>query len=545
MVRECNGIKRRQLLNDIFNFINHNKYCFSLDIFNQLEIKLMSLWIANEQSYKICKFWQRDGHCPNRARCRYQHFTLVKHDQKCHFHQHSACNRGKNCYYLHSHNDKPFNFDHKFNSSSELPPIPQSILTINQHWIDSIDNHNNSHTSNHTLHTKNNDYCCISSNCRNDNIRNIKNSQTTTVSTSVLEPTSPNIHVCTSKTSQSMETNKTSTINRDNENKDFAAISNMINNDVVITKTNQETENSETRALFAKDSILDVSKENSDHVLSPTTNNTTKSNTTTHKAMETRLSPQVSIIETNSAEDAIKNININKLKSPSITSQVSNTPTVIKNGNSIFNENSVITNTTPTTSRISNITINNNHKLNENIIETSANISKLSNTQLMNNINMINTTNNIDNYCVMETQDDIDLEVSSVSTVSTTNSSNTDDDSENVFYSFQNKYEEAMKLMNDQLYGDAWDVLSEPLKNKKFTVGLRNHPILAESHLIRAHICQSAGKYQDGLICLEGINKSVKLSQDLQIRVDATRNRLHRLLQSEARPQERYYYSKF
>ena len=154
------GTRRRELFHELFLFINNNKHNFEINLFNQLETKLFGLWIANEQSYKLCKHWRRSGYCPNRARCRFQHFTMVKYEEMCYFNNLNKCNRGKNCFYKHDIKENPFHFDHPFNNSQDLPQIPQSILKINNDWNMVFKNEmENNHNHTHLCHCNSSTMC--------------------------------------------------------------------------------------------------------------------------------------------------------------------------------------------------------------------------------------------------------------------------------------------------------------------------------------------------------------------------------------------------
>ena len=535
-----NGIKRRQLFNDIFSFINNNKDCFNLKIFNELEIRLINLWIANEQSYKLCKYWKQHGSCPHRAKCRFQHFTLVKIDQKCFFHQQHRCNRGKNCHYIHNHNDNPFNIHHHFNNYNEIPLIPPSIVTLNEQWIESTPNHTQHHSQHHT-HTHSNGKC----NHLNTNI-NVKLEDNSKVKTSLIKPKSPNNNVI-------LPIGTERVFNNDNTGKN----SNKKLNNLDTIKTNKNGEIIETKE----------SNSNSNH--SNNYNNQQYQNHSQHNHhTHIKWKPKLPNIITPVGIKPIIPTPINQILGGNET--LSTTPKVIKEyKEDIYHEDasgikhkddSTIKTIEKKTLDIENILENKeviekkenfskeiseessnyflSNTIKNNNNKTKENIAQLSPTVSTSNSHLSHSTN--DNNNDLTTYSDA-LEVSSASTVSTVNSCNTDDtdrdsiddirvdnkvqDINELYQSFVPIYSKATNLMRKQLYHEAWKTLNIPLINNKFK-GLNGHPIFSEAILIMSHICQAIDDHKKGLNWLDKINNLQQLPNHLQDRIMETYKQL-------------------
>ena len=73
-----------------------------------------------------------------------------------------------------------------------------------------------------------------------------------------------------------------------------------------------------------------------------------------------------------------------------------------------------------------------------------------------------------------------------------------------------------------------WNILNEILNNKKYLNGLKNHPILAESHLMMAHVYANSGDFNEALELLEE-TVNFKVTQELQEKIDSTMNKLYTL----------------
>ena len=487
MVMHLNGIKRRQLINDLFEFINDNKYEFNVNIFNELEIKLMGLYIANEQSYKLCKFWKRCGHCPNRARCPFQHFMLVKHDQKCHFHQNNSCNRGKDCFYTHNYNDNPFNFNHRFNVRSEIPPIPPSIVIMNQAWDNSHASHNHSHNHDHhhNIHCDNPNYGRKRRNSiNNNNVNNNGDDQHSILLTpSVIIPTEIDQVISDINSKETMENIE---VNEDTSKKNKETSLSSPNNNQSMLPTSETIETS-------------LSNEN---------NSIKETSTLSSNIDNTDDDCNECVIDNNGIEAMEKKGNICEENNLDISQENSNQSSL------------------PTTNiDINTFDTNHGYIINENIckdLESS----------------LTNIVNGTVNCAEIEAFPD-DLEVSSVSTVNTTNTldtGNTEDDMEKLYHSFYNEYDSAAILINKKPFGEinsyaeAWNILAKIFSNNEYLFKLRNHPKLAEAHLMMAYLCENAGQYKNALRHVDDINDPSSLPRDLQRRINIARNGLYGLL---------------
>ena len=488
MVMEQNGIKRRQLINDVFNFINSNKNLFNVNIFNELEIKLMNLWIVNEQSYKICKYWKRDGRCPNRAKCPFQHFTLVKHDQHCHFYQNNKCNRGRDCHYIHNNNDNPFNFNHKFNKRSELPSIPPSIVTINQHWQYSLSNHNHNHTP-HCSHQKD------ISDTANSNIDDITNNQHHCLPTTIIPK------------KKSISPNNAINLNN-NINKTKNNILSSPNSVAPIGDLNSK------KTLDSIEIIQEISKENEENI--------TEYNDIMEETSKQTDQPDNTILVIE--DDGIKTVTERK-------------ENILEDSKEISEESSVLS-SVPTTNTVSEKFCGKRTNYTDEIT---------ANPPIIPIINNIESGTALETSL-----EDLEVSsVSTVSTTNTSGTKNTDDtydtnsmnDTDNIdslYFSFKDGYDKAMHLIYNGSYSKAWDILNELLSNEKFLFRLRNHPILADSYLMMSYVYQDTGYYREGLHCLEKIKNMLELPQDLQLKIEVAREELYQRLQPMESKPERF-----
>ena len=504
MVIIQNGIKRRQLFNDLFIFINDNKYQFDINIFNQLEIKLMSLWIANEQSYKICKFWKRNGCCPYGAKCRFQHFTLVKHDEQCQFYNNNNCNRGRDCHYMHNSNDNPFNFNHKFNERNNLPPIPTSIITINQQWINSTTGHKHDHNYNHNHNNCNHNH--------NENHKNHNHSHN-----HVSHKSLPTI------TETSSTISKISVIDTHNNNNDCMVETMRKEENILdVSKKNcdMEKEIERNKEIFEKkEDILDISKEN---------NNCNQGKVSINDPSPLNV---IDSIDNNIALEKKENI-----------LDISQENSDMENKDN-FEEKEYIPDFSKENSEQNN---NSNNKINKNTMVSDP-ILEASESQVLNIIN------SLDNNTALETISDT-LEVSSASSVNTTNTHDTDDtntddmeetdiiDDTDDFNQLINMFDAAMELINQKSYCNAWDILNKLLNAEKFKIAVKYHDFLFEAYLMMSFLYKNIGKYQQALNVLS-IDKVLRFPQDIQDTVDRERNILYQLQDREST--DRYYYKKF
>ena len=467
---QLNGIKRRQLFNDLFEFINNNKCKFNVNIFNELEIKLMCLWIANEQSYKICKYWKRDGICPNRSKCPFQHFTLVKHNQQCYFNQNGTCNRGNDCYYIHNHNDNPFNLNHKFNKETDLPIIPPSIVTISQHWDTSLSsqdcahNHDHNHGHNHS-HSQTHHNNSIHHKDINNNLNISNNNNNQCINSLISSPGSQsgNLATPTSPTSSN----------------------NIISH---ASKSGNLTPIKETLSILSKASDADTNNndmEKKENIFIPEENK---------ESFEKKENIKEN---TELFSDSINNTkeNIEEL-SPTIS-----TATEISNNSSVSSINT--------------------HHVNE----------THSDTHETPNPNIIPVLNNIENDMIETSPDD--LEVSSASTVSTVNTGDMEDtdsiDDINIFDELIDMFDDAMELIVAKCYNKAWNRLNILLNDERFKMAIKYHDFLLESYLMMSFLHKNIGNYQQAINILE-IENSIVFPQDLKKSVNREREILYKLL---------------
>ena len=100
-----NNDNRRQLFLDIFQIIDDNQHNIHIDVLMRLNKKLQDLYIQNEYTYRLCKYWKNGKRCPFGTKCRFQHFVIFKHQQQCIFNKNNRCKHGQLCFYKHNNKD--------------------------------------------------------------------------------------------------------------------------------------------------------------------------------------------------------------------------------------------------------------------------------------------------------------------------------------------------------------------------------------------------------------------------------------------------------
>ena len=142
---------RRQLFCDVFDFLDVNEHEFNTQIIDQLRSKLTLLWIENERSYKICRYWRRNQRCPFGNHCKFQHFAMVKSKTNCIFNKRHMCKYQENCLFTHNKDDKPYIFNHNNNNPTRMPLIPphifNKVMNNNQHTTTNIPTQPDTHFS--------------------------------------------------------------------------------------------------------------------------------------------------------------------------------------------------------------------------------------------------------------------------------------------------------------------------------------------------------------------------------------------------------------